>query len=317
MSMWDDPSFTSIYDNFGTSVESPFDSNRLFDISAAGAADSPTNFLVKNTYEDDTARPNHQSQQFHSRSLVSSRSAESSSQDSASETSTRKRQNTSATSESPPANHFAVKREYDGHQSNNTATDGNPNTAQIQSFGRSMHNLSLEPDFGNPGQSNHMTANFDFGSAASSPGGGSMDLSDASYTAQIQAQMKRRSNLQGHAHHDPPVSFHRSAFGGSLHVASNTIVQFMFRFRLVTRIPRWAPSSPSSSSLAPPPLLQPQSKLRGPTTHHQALSSPIPHHRQGVKTSSTIIKCGIAMVKTQHGTTTTRMRLLRQVAPSA
>ncbi|KAL1311117.1 hypothetical protein AAFC00_001321 [Neodothiora populina] len=207
MSMWDDPSFTNLYDNFGAaSAESPFDGSRLFDINAAGAADSP-GFAVRNTLEDDAAKPNHSTQPFHTRSLVSSRSAESSSQDSASETSTRKRQNTSATSESPPAAHFPIiKGEFDGKQFSTNGADGGNNPAFIQNFGRSMHNLSLEPDFVNGNTSQTMAStHFDFDSAASSPGGGNMEMSDAMYTAQIQAQMRKPRNIDSRHQNDPAM----------------------------------------------------------------------------------------------------------------
>lgn len=221
MSMWDDPSFNSLYDNFGATVESPFDGNRLFDLTAVGAADSP-NFAIKSTFEEDSGRSGHQSQPFHSRSLVSSRSAESSSQDSASETSGRKRQNTSATSESPPATHYVnVKMEYEGTpQTNNQGQRaqiegsgggvGNPggNMHNLQSFGRSMHALSLEPEFTRANQNTAMNSAFDFDSAASSPGG-TMDMADATYTSHIQARMKRPPAMPAHSHHDPPVSARR------------------------------------------------------------------------------------------------------------
>lgn len=156
MSMWDDPSFANIYDNLGTG-ESPFDTSRLFDMSAATvAADSPS-FHIKP--EDSQHGQPHQ--QFNSRSLVSSRSAESSSQDSSSETSGRKRKNTSATSESPPGNFDSIKLEQPLMH-----PGGTTHMASLHS----MHNLSLEQDF-----ANH------FGSAASSPGGQPMDLVDRTY----------------------------------------------------------------------------------------------------------------------------------------
>lgn len=209
MSMWDDPSFTSLYDNLGTSVESPFDGSRLFDMNGAGSVESP-NYGIKNTFEEESGGQNHQNQPFHTRSLVSSRSAESSSQDSASETSGRKRQNTSATSESPPATHShfkGVKREYDGSQQLHTNIEGThmPSLHSLQSFGRSMHNLSLDPDFVNATQQSQMASNFDFDSAASSPGA-SMDMTDAAYASQIQASMNRPLTAASRKHHDPPVS---------------------------------------------------------------------------------------------------------------
>lgn len=203
MSMWE-----GLYDEFGTSVESPFDGNRLFDMNGAGAADSP-NFLVKNTYEEDQTRQ--QNPPFQTRSLVSSRSAESSSQDSASETSGRKRQNTNGTSESPPATQVVpIKREYEGVHSNPTMNVNGSSTnlgpATMQHFGRSLHNLSLEPDFANTAQPNHMANNFDFDSAASSPGG-AMDMSDHNaYSVHMQPQMNRPPPVTSRSHHDPPVS---------------------------------------------------------------------------------------------------------------
>lgn len=204
MSMWE-----GLYDEFGTSAESPFDGNRLFDMNGAGAADSP-NFVIKNTYEEDPTRQ--QNQSFHTRSLVSSRSAESSSQDSASETSGRKRQNTNGTSESPPATHYVpVKREFDGIHPNTMNMNGsstNLGPATMQHFGRSLHNLSLDPDFVHPNQPqpNHMSNNFDFGSAASSPGG-TMDMSDSNtYSAHMQPQMNRPAAVTSRSHHEPPVS---------------------------------------------------------------------------------------------------------------
>lgn len=203
MSMWDDPSFSNMYDNFGASGESPFDTNRLFDMSGAGAADSP-NFAVKSIYEEEAARnaQQQQNQTFHNRSLVSSRSAESSSQgDSASETSMRKRKNTtSGTSESPPASNLAgLKMENDtiDIKPEHTMMD-TTNMANLQSFGRSMHNLSLDRDFGAQG----MASNFDFESAASSPGG-AMDLSDATYPQRM--HMKRPGGGVGRVNNDPPV----------------------------------------------------------------------------------------------------------------
>ncbi|GAB7357418.1 hypothetical protein MBLNU459_g8347t1 [Dothideomycetes sp. NU459] len=204
MSMWDDPSFSNMYDNFGASGESPFDTSRLFEMSGAGAADSP-NFAVKSIYDDEAARnaQPQQAQSFHNRSLVSSRSAESSSQDSASETSVRKRKNTaSGTSESPPASNLAgLKMDPDSVniKPEHTIMDTN-HMASLQSFGRSMHNLSLDRDFAAHG--NAMAANFDFESAASSPGG-AMDLSDATYPPQM--HMKGPGAGVGRAGHDPPM----------------------------------------------------------------------------------------------------------------
>lgn len=215
MSMWDDPSFNSIYDNFATSAESPFDSSRLFDMNAAGAADSPS-FVLKNSYDEDAGRSSQQNQQFHTRSLVSSRSAESSSQDSASETSNRKDHNASATSESPPATmqYSSVKREYDvskeydglptvsnrGYINHNL--DPGSNTAQIHA----MKDLSLNTEYTTiPSQAHPMLANaFDFHSTDSSPALAT-ELSDAHYTAQIQAQMNRKPNVSSRSLQDPPV----------------------------------------------------------------------------------------------------------------
>lgn len=160
MSMWDDPSFSNLYDNLGQAAESPFDGARLFDMSAATTtADSPS-YHIKN---DDQQHP-HQHQPFNSRSLVSSRSAESSSQDSSSETSGRKRKNTSATSESPPANFEPIKME---HQQPMMHAGSTTNMSSLHS----LHNLSLEQDFANQ-----------FGSAASSPGGQPVDLVDRTYS---------------------------------------------------------------------------------------------------------------------------------------
>jgi len=227
MSMWDDPSFTSLYDNFGASGESPFDNSRLFDMGGPMTADSP-NYPVKGAFEEESARSSHPNRPLHSRSLVSSRSAESSSQDSASETSGRKRQNTSATSESPPEIHHVgvhVKREHetmrsindysnrlnnlDGLNTNDTTMDGASfqGTAipSLQSFGRSMHALSLEPEFAKPNQTHHLNSAFDFESAASSPGA-VVDMADAGYASQLQAQMKGPSTMAKHSNHDPLVS---------------------------------------------------------------------------------------------------------------
>lgn len=207
MSMWDDPSFSNIYDNFGASGESPFDANRLFDMSGAGAADSP-NFAIKSVYEEEASRnaQQHHNQNFHNRSTMSSRSGESSSQgDSASETSMRKRKNTTGTSESPPATNLAgLKMETDTIDIKpEHAMMDTTNMSNLQSFGRSMHNLSLDRDFGNQG--NVMPTTFDFESATSSPGG-AMDLSEATYRQQI--HMNRAGGGVGHANNDPPVHQH-------------------------------------------------------------------------------------------------------------
>jgi hypothetical protein len=162
MSMWDDPSFSNLYDNLGAAAESPFDGARLFDMSAATVqADSPSYHI-----KTDDGQHAHSHQHYNSRSLVSSRSAESSSQDSSSETSGRKRKNTSATSESPPGNFDAIKLEQHP-QMMHSHPASNANMAPLHS----LHNLSLEQDF-----ANH------FGSAASSPGGQPMDLVDRTYS---------------------------------------------------------------------------------------------------------------------------------------
>ena len=162
MSMWDDPSFSNLYDNLGAAAESPFDGARLFDMSAATVqADSPSYHI-----KTDDGQHAHSHQSYNSRSLVSSRSAESSSQDSSSETSGRKRKNTSATSESPPGNFDAIKLEQQRSLMHSHA-GSTTNMASLHS----LHNLSLEQDFANQ-----------FGSAASSPGGQPMDLIDRTYS---------------------------------------------------------------------------------------------------------------------------------------
>ncbi|THY29142.1 hypothetical protein D6D01_03640 [Aureobasidium pullulans] len=162
MSMWDDPSFSNLYDNLGAAAESPFDGARLFDMSAATVqADSPSYHI-----KTDDGQHAHSHQPYNSRSLVSSRSAESSSQDSSSETSGRKRKNTSATSESPPGNFDAIKLEQQRSLMHSHA-GSTTNMASLHS----LHNLSLEQDFANQ-----------FGSAASSPGGQPMDLLDRTYS---------------------------------------------------------------------------------------------------------------------------------------
>lgn len=195
--IFDDPTFNSLqYDNY-VSSDSPFDASRLFDLSGAGAADSP-NFAVGTPSKaglEGEYRAQQQTQAFHTHSVLSSHSAESSSQDSSSETSTRHKRKT--TSESPPADFMA------GLKMDNKNTVVKPehpmptgDLNNFQNFGRSMNNLSLEQDFahGNAAMNSH----FDFDSAASSPG---MDTTGTGYASQVPMNRQMQRSMNG-----PPVS---------------------------------------------------------------------------------------------------------------
>ena len=196
--IFDDPTFSSLsYDNYAGS-DSPFDTNRLFDLNGAGSADSPnfdTRTLSKAGIDGDM---NQQNQPFNTRSLISSHSAESSSQDSSSESSSRRKRKT--TSESPPANHTGGIK----IGGNSTRVQGimvDPNNLQnLQQFGTSMNNLSLDQEFA--GHAAAMESHFDFESAASSPG--AMDTNSGAYTTQtpMHRQFPRAQN-------GPPVSSSR------------------------------------------------------------------------------------------------------------
>jgi len=169
--IFDDPTFSNLqYENYGA-ADSPFDANRFFNLSSLEAADSP-NFAAptppKGNFDgDSTFTPQQrQTQPLPTRSLVSSRSAESSSQDSNSETSARRKRKT--TSESPPTEHMTgVKMANQYFKTEDPRTDSN-NYHALQNFKQSMNNLSLDQDFmaGNAA----MNSQFDFESAASSPG---------------------------------------------------------------------------------------------------------------------------------------------------
>lgn len=167
--IFDDAAFNNIqFDNYA-SADSPFDANRFFNLSAGDTADSPNfdlNDASKLAYDHNTNQPKQQPQAFPSRSLDSSRSAESSSQDSSSEASVRRKRKT--TSESPPTENMAgLKVEHGGIKPEDTMMDSN-NFQNIQGFGN-MQNMGMDQDFmsGNAAMNNH----FDFDSAASSPGG--------------------------------------------------------------------------------------------------------------------------------------------------
>ena len=159
---FDDATFTDLqFDNNYGSADSPFDANRFFNLSAADNIDSPAfgSHDVSRTTND-----NNQDQTFHSRSLVSSRSAESSSQDSLSEASVRrKRKTTSESTPSPPTGEMnGLKVEHGGIKPEDMM---DANGFQMQNFDGSM---GLDQDFMS---GNNMNNHFDFDSATSSPGG--------------------------------------------------------------------------------------------------------------------------------------------------
>ena len=193
--IFDDPTFSNLqYDNYAGS-DSPFDTNRLFDLNGAGSADSP-NFTSRTPskagIDSDMTQ---QAQPFNTRSLISSHSAESSSQDSSSESSDRRKRKT--TSESPPADHIAgIKIAGNSTRAQGIVMDPS-NFQNLQQFGTSMNNLSLEQEFA-AGNSAAMNNHFDFDSAASSPGG--MDTAGGAYA--LQTPMHRHIQR---AQNGPPV----------------------------------------------------------------------------------------------------------------
>lgn len=160
---FDDATFTDLqFDNNYASTDSPFDANRFFNLSAAENIDSPAfGSHDPSGTTNDTNPSNNHGQPFPTGSLVSSRSAESSSQDSSSQASVRRKRKT--TSESPPTENMAgLKVEHNGIKPEDMM-DAN-NFQNMQDFGASM---GMDQDFGNTGMNSH----FDFDSATSSPGG--------------------------------------------------------------------------------------------------------------------------------------------------
>jgi len=170
--IFDDATFNNLqYDNYA-SADSPFDANRFFNLSAADNVDSPdfdTRTPPRSTLDPQPGASNQRAQGFPSRSHVSSHSAESSSQDSSSETSVRHKRKT--TSESPPTENMAgLKVENVAFKPEDTMMSSN-NFSDMQDFEQSMQNLPLDQDFMSGGSA-AMTNHFDFDSAASSPGMG-------------------------------------------------------------------------------------------------------------------------------------------------
>ncbi|KAF2225161.1 hypothetical protein BDZ85DRAFT_259750 [Elsinoe ampelina] len=160
--IFDDAAFNSVqFDNY-SNADSPFDASRFFNLNAADSPDFQPRTPSKGFLEQD-ATAALQNQQYPTRPQLSSRSVESSSQDSSSESSDRRKRKT--TSESPPTTNMAglhVKQEM---QNDGMETE---NVHNLQNFGRSLNNLSLDQDM--MSQNMDMGNAFDFDSAASSPG---------------------------------------------------------------------------------------------------------------------------------------------------
>ena len=166
--VFDEITFNNLqYDNY-VSADSPFDANRFFNLSAADNVDSPgfdSRTPPGSALDTQPSASNQRVQGVPPRSLVSSRSAESSSQDSSSEASVRRKRKT--TSESPPTGDMAgLKVENNIIKPEDTMMSAN-NFQDLEQFESSMQNLPLDQDY----MSGNST-NFDFDSAASSPGMG-------------------------------------------------------------------------------------------------------------------------------------------------
>jgi len=177
--IFDDATFSNLqFDNYA-SVESPFDANRFFDLSAADTSDSPasgTRTPSRPIFESTSNPAHYQTQPFPPTSLVSPLSAQSSSQGSSSESSGRRKRKT--TSESPPTENMAGLKVGNHNIKPEGGMMDTLNYHSAHNPGTSMHDLRLDQDFMTG--STAMNSHFDFDSAASSPGG----MGQAAYTTQ-------------------------------------------------------------------------------------------------------------------------------------
>ncbi|KAF2154925.1 hypothetical protein K461DRAFT_266266 [Myriangium duriaei CBS 260.36] len=161
--IFDDAAFNSVnYDSY-SNVDSPFDASRFFNLGPDSPDYQPR--TPSKSFLDQDITSASQGLQQHPRSIISSRSTESSGQDSSSESSVRRKRKT--TSESPPTENLAGLK-MDSNILRPMPGMNMEDMHNMQVYGRQMNNMSLDQDM----VSGNMDMNtaFDFDSAASSPG---------------------------------------------------------------------------------------------------------------------------------------------------